>query len=193
MSKLVRSHILLCLCILPPLALANVKVHKWEDYSKPFNVKMQRVSDNDPGIVEVDFPESILKNFEIVLIVSTSTSGPILHARVVLSVNGRQLPLFFIGSDVAVILKQGIIKPGANTLVFSTIQLTYDVNSLRFELREPSAKIPKEPAPDNLETSETQPIRTQIILPPSAGHEENRRFKKQKRVFPRNERKTRKA
>lgn len=172
MSKLSIGHILLCLCFLPTLALADTKVHKWEDYTKPFNAKIQRVSDNDPGIVEVDLPESILENFEVVLIVSTSTSGPVLHARVVLSANGRQLPMLLIGSDVKVVLKQGIIKPGTNTLVFSTIQLAYDVNNLRIELREPLAKVQKKTASENIEISETQPTTTQILLPPSAAHEE---------------------
>ena len=149
------------------------EVYKWEDYTKPFKTKIQRISDKDPGIVEVDLPESVFKNIEVVLTVSTSSSGGSANlARALLSVNGKQLPLLMVGSGVEVILEQGIIKPGTNRLIFSPLQATYDVNNLRIELRDPRTKVHKKTATANLEMPETQPTVTQIPIPPTPKPEE---------------------
>ena len=135
--------ILVYLCVLSTAAWAETTVYKWTDYSKPFGTIIAGIDDSKPAIVEVDLPESVVENKEVVLIVSASLTSGTYGMRVLLSVNGRKLPALMPGPGLRVVLGQGVIKPGTNKLAFlrDSNYSMIDIYDLRIELRDPIARV----------------------------------------------------
>lgn len=65
---------------------AAINVHKWEDYTKPFKTRLKGVSDENPGIVQLTLPASVIENQQVILSVSSSSFGGTLrvHAKAIL-------------------------------------------------------------------------------------------------------------
>ncbi len=132
------------LCVLSTTAWAETKVFKWTDYRKPFGTRIVGIDDSEPAIVEVDLPESVVENKEVILIVSSSFYRGSFSARVDLSVNENGLGSLVSGPNVKVVLDQRLIHAGTNTFKFSTGSLnTMEVHGLRIELRDRIAKVSK--------------------------------------------------
>jgi hypothetical protein len=139
---------LVCLCVLSATAWADTTVYKWTDYTKPFKTKLIVISDTKFTIVEVDLPESVIENKEVILIVSSSFDSGSFSGRVSLSVNERELGILVSGPNVKVVLDGRIINAGKNILKFSTDSRmsTMAVNDLRIELRDLIAKVSNKPS-----------------------------------------------
>jgi hypothetical protein len=130
---------------------AAINVHKWEDYTKPFKTRLKGVSGENPGVVQLTLPASVIENKQVILSVSSSSFGPYASGyRAVLYVNDKPLPPLMIGPGLRIPLERGILKPGINTLRFSgsTNIAMIDVYELQVELTEaPPTKAQAAPPP----------------------------------------------
>ena len=146
MSRSSIIPILVCMCVLSATAWADTKVYKWADYTKPFGTRLVGIDDIKPTIVEVDLPESVVENKEVILIVSSSFYSGSFGNRVSLSVNESDLGHLVSGPNLKVALDRRIINAGKNTLKFITDSRygrfgTMAVDDLRIELRDPISKV----------------------------------------------------
>jgi uncharacterized caspase-like protein len=170
MSRFSTIPIFVCICVLLVTPWAGAKVRKWADYTQPFKTRIENIDEKDPEIVEIDLPESVVENKELVLIVSTALSSGSYSGAVLLSVNGREFPSLIRKPMFKVELGQGVIKPGTNRLTFlsSTRESKMDVYYLRLELRDPVAKVSSKPSIQDPEgtiymwNEYTKPLKTRI-------------------------------
>ena len=120
---------------------AAITVHKWEDYTKPFKTRLKGVSGENPGIVQLTLPASVIENKQVELRVSSSSFGGYASGsyRAVLYINDNQLPPLMVGPDLRIPLERRILKPGINTLRFygSVNTVKIDVYEIKIELTEP--------------------------------------------------------
>ncbi|HSO60226.1 MAG TPA: caspase family protein [Desulfobacterales bacterium] len=170
MSRSSIIPIFVCMCVLSATAWAETKVYKWADYTKPFGTRLVGIDDMKPTIVEVDLPESVVENKEVILIVSSTFYTGSFSGRVSLSVNERELGSLVSGPNVKVVLERRIVNAGKNILKFSTDGRfsTMAVNDLRIELRDPVDKASRKSSPQDPEgtvyrwTDYTKPFKTRV-------------------------------
>ena len=173
MSRSSTILILVCMCVLSATAWADTKVYKWADYTKPFGTRLVGIDDIKPTIVEVDLPESVVENKEVILIVSSSFYSGSFGNRVSLSVNERDLGHLVSGPNLKVALDRRIINAGKNTLKFITDSRygrfgTMAVDDLRIELRDPISKVERKSSTQDPEgvvykwSDYTKPFNTRI-------------------------------
>ena len=86
----------------------------------PFKTRRKAVSGENPGVVLLTLPASVIENTQVVLSVSSSSYGGYASAsyRAVLYVNDKQLPALMIGPGLRIPLEREILKPEINTLRF---------------------------------------------------------------------------
>ena len=140
LTSLLAVMTALILIVAAAAGWAAITVHQWEDYTKPFKTRLKGVSGENPGIVQLTLPASVIENKQVMLSVSSSSFGNWAASyRAVLYVNDQQLPPFMVGPGLNIPLERGILKPGINTLRFygsaSTVKI--DVYELKIELTEP--------------------------------------------------------
>jgi hypothetical protein len=161
------------MCVLSATAWADTKVYKWADYTKPFGTRLVGIDDIKPTIVEVDLPESVVENKEVILVVSSSFYSGSFGNRVSLSVNEWDLGHLVSGPNLKVALDRRIINAGKNTLIFITDSRygrfgTMAVDDLRIELRDPVSKVERKSSTKDPEgavykwSDYTKPFNTRI-------------------------------
>jgi hypothetical protein len=169
--------ILVCVCILSVTARANARVYKWNDYTKPFNTRIKVLND-EPSIIQVDLPASIIDHNKVILNISTSQSTGTFGSRISIGVNDTELLTFSVGPEAKIALPRGILKAGINTIKFNCSNLysphsgEIDVYELRFalpQLKLTTAQTSPPPAPQPIEVkTPAEPEPPKIQQPPAS-------------------------
>jgi hypothetical protein len=144
MHRTCRSIFCFCLAVMliltvgPVSPAPTVTAHKWEDHTRPFTTRLTGITRQDPGVVLLTLPASVVAAQQVTLIVSTAAYGG--HApystRVVLLVNDNPLPALVMGPGLKVGLEHKHLRPGVNVLRFIGVNDTnrIDVYDMRIEL-----------------------------------------------------------
>src|SRR5512136_2709169 len=111
---------LLIVMVAAAAAGASAATHKWEDYTQPFKIRLKTVSAENPGVVLLTLPASVIENKQVELTVFSSIFGgygSYLYP-VLLQVNDSSPQPLKVGPGLKVILERKILKPGINALRF---------------------------------------------------------------------------
>jgi len=127
-----------------PPDVAPESTYRWADYAQPFKTRVVISSDKSKS-VQVELPAAVMNSSEVLLYVSTSSTGAYSYnVRVRLYINGKALAPFTSGPNLKLAVDKGYLTAGLNTFRFECFGGSdrFEIYELKFGLPDALAHTP---------------------------------------------------